>query len=283
MFAVIKTGGKQYRVAAKDVITVAKLAGEPGEAVTLRPGPHGLERQRRRGRRAGRLRCHRHGRGGRADPRREGDRLQEAPPPEFAPQARASPGLHRGADHRDPCRRREAQEGCGKEEDSEGRRRRSRSRPRPPPSNRTGNDRNTGATHGTQKSRRFVAQRSRFGRPSSRRQEIRRSSRSSLATSSCVSAAPNFMRAPMSAWAKTTPSLPRPTAASDFLRVMAEPSYRSFRPKRPQSKRREQYEGAPAGITPTRRIEAPRRPSLNGQAPDPTRQGRWDVHLPFAV
>jgi large subunit ribosomal protein L21 len=35
MFAVIKTGGKQYRVAAEDVITVARLAGEPGEAVTF--------------------------------------------------------------------------------------------------------------------------------------------------------------------------------------------------------------------------------------------------------
>jgi large subunit ribosomal protein L21 len=35
MFAVIKTGGKQYRVAAKDVITVATLAGEPGGAVTF--------------------------------------------------------------------------------------------------------------------------------------------------------------------------------------------------------------------------------------------------------
>jgi large subunit ribosomal protein L21 len=35
MFAVIKTGGKQYRVAADDVITIAKLAGEPGETVTF--------------------------------------------------------------------------------------------------------------------------------------------------------------------------------------------------------------------------------------------------------
>ncbi len=35
MFAVIKTGGKQYRVAANDVITVATLAGEPGSAVTF--------------------------------------------------------------------------------------------------------------------------------------------------------------------------------------------------------------------------------------------------------
>lgn len=35
MFAVIKTGGKQYRVAAEDVITVATLAGEPGSTITF--------------------------------------------------------------------------------------------------------------------------------------------------------------------------------------------------------------------------------------------------------
>ena len=35
MFAVIKTGGKQYRVAADDVITVEKLAGEPGDVVAF--------------------------------------------------------------------------------------------------------------------------------------------------------------------------------------------------------------------------------------------------------
>src|SRR5436853_5396146 len=33
MFAVIKTGGKQYRVAADNVIQVEKVAGEPGEIV----------------------------------------------------------------------------------------------------------------------------------------------------------------------------------------------------------------------------------------------------------
>jgi large subunit ribosomal protein L21 len=33
MFAVFKTGGKQYRVAADDVLKVAKLKGEPGEIV----------------------------------------------------------------------------------------------------------------------------------------------------------------------------------------------------------------------------------------------------------
>ena len=35
MFAVIKTGGKQYRVAENETITVAKLSGEPGSAVTF--------------------------------------------------------------------------------------------------------------------------------------------------------------------------------------------------------------------------------------------------------
>jgi len=35
MFAVIKTGGKQYRVAAEDVIRIDKIAGNPGEIVQL--------------------------------------------------------------------------------------------------------------------------------------------------------------------------------------------------------------------------------------------------------
>ena len=33
MFAVFKTGGKQYRVAAEDVLKVGKVKGEPGEIV----------------------------------------------------------------------------------------------------------------------------------------------------------------------------------------------------------------------------------------------------------
>jgi len=33
MFAVFKTGGKQYRVAAEDVLKVSKVKGEPGEIV----------------------------------------------------------------------------------------------------------------------------------------------------------------------------------------------------------------------------------------------------------
>ncbi|MEL6317307.1 MAG: 50S ribosomal protein L21 [Pseudomonadota bacterium] len=35
MFAVIKTGGKQYRVARNDEITIEKLSGEDGEAVAF--------------------------------------------------------------------------------------------------------------------------------------------------------------------------------------------------------------------------------------------------------
>ena len=33
MFAVIKTGGKQYRVATDDVLQVEKIAGNPGDVV----------------------------------------------------------------------------------------------------------------------------------------------------------------------------------------------------------------------------------------------------------
>ena len=35
MFAVVRTGGKQYRVAAGDKIAVEKLAGNAGDTVTL--------------------------------------------------------------------------------------------------------------------------------------------------------------------------------------------------------------------------------------------------------
>jgi large subunit ribosomal protein L21 len=35
MFAVIKTGGLQYRVAENQVVTIGRLAGEPGEIIEL--------------------------------------------------------------------------------------------------------------------------------------------------------------------------------------------------------------------------------------------------------
>jgi large subunit ribosomal protein L21 len=33
MYAVIKTGGKQYRVAAGEVVTIEKVVGDPGAAI----------------------------------------------------------------------------------------------------------------------------------------------------------------------------------------------------------------------------------------------------------
>ena len=35
MYAIVKTGGKQYRVAEGDVIEVEKLAGAPGDSLSL--------------------------------------------------------------------------------------------------------------------------------------------------------------------------------------------------------------------------------------------------------
>jgi large subunit ribosomal protein L21 len=35
MFAVVRSGGKQYRVAKDDLIAVEKLAGEPGDVLAL--------------------------------------------------------------------------------------------------------------------------------------------------------------------------------------------------------------------------------------------------------
>jgi large subunit ribosomal protein L21 len=35
MYAIVKTGGKQYKVAEGDVIEVERLEGAPGDAVTL--------------------------------------------------------------------------------------------------------------------------------------------------------------------------------------------------------------------------------------------------------
>ena len=35
MFAVIRTGGKQYRVSPDDIVTIERLAGDAGDAVTF--------------------------------------------------------------------------------------------------------------------------------------------------------------------------------------------------------------------------------------------------------
>jgi len=35
MYAIVKTGGKQYKVAVGDVVEVEKISGVPGDAITL--------------------------------------------------------------------------------------------------------------------------------------------------------------------------------------------------------------------------------------------------------
>ena len=37
MYAIVKTGGKQYKVAEGDIVKVEKIEGEPGSAVALTP------------------------------------------------------------------------------------------------------------------------------------------------------------------------------------------------------------------------------------------------------
>ena len=68
MYAVIKTGGKQYRVAADDVLTIEKVAGDAGATVefteVLMLGGAASRRSASR-----RLRRQGHRRGGRAGPR----------------------------------------------------------------------------------------------------------------------------------------------------------------------------------------------------------------------
>jgi large subunit ribosomal protein L21 len=64
MYAVIKTGGKQYRVAADDVITIEKIAGEAGakvvgEFVEATRGPKVISFKKRRRKNSRRKRGHR--------------------------------------------------------------------------------------------------------------------------------------------------------------------------------------------------------------------------------
>ncbi len=37
MYAIVKTGGKQYKVAVDDVVVVEKVDGAPGDRITLQP------------------------------------------------------------------------------------------------------------------------------------------------------------------------------------------------------------------------------------------------------
>ena len=101
MYAVIKTGGKQYRVAPGDLVTVEKLAGDPGAALAFDEVLMVGEGEAVESRRAFRLRRQGLGRSRRAYARREDHRLQEAPAAELAAQERPPPGSDGVAHHRD--------------------------------------------------------------------------------------------------------------------------------------------------------------------------------------
>ena len=107
MFAVIKTGGRQYRVVPEDVLEIGKIAGDVGTIVQLdnvlvlggdtpvlgTPTVAGATV-------AAEVLDHKRG--------PKVIAVQEAPPQEFEAQARLSRRDHRAADHRDPRRRQEA-------------------------------------------------------------------------------------------------------------------------------------------------------------------------------
>ena len=101
MFAVIRTGGKQYRVAKDDVIRVEKLVGEPGATVTLDDvlmiGGEGAEPRAGTPVLAGAsvtAELVAHTRGDKVH------RLQEEAPPQLPPQERSQAGPDRAAHHR---------------------------------------------------------------------------------------------------------------------------------------------------------------------------------------
>ena len=93
MYAVIRTGGKQYKVAPEDVLQIEKIEGAAGDAVSFpdvlmvagEGGP-----TCRRAARFGRCRL---GRGCRTGARAEGHHLQEEAPPELPAQERPPAGL----------------------------------------------------------------------------------------------------------------------------------------------------------------------------------------------
>jgi large subunit ribosomal protein L21 len=83
MFAVVRTGGKQYRVAAGDKIAVEKLAGEAGDKITLGDvllaGEDGQVADASKVTVSAEIIAQAKS--------EKGDRLQEAPPAQLSPQA----------------------------------------------------------------------------------------------------------------------------------------------------------------------------------------------------
>ena len=61
MYAVIKTGGKQYKVAAGEKIKVEQIAADVGQEIVIRPGARRWQRRRAEGWHALGDGCDRHG------------------------------------------------------------------------------------------------------------------------------------------------------------------------------------------------------------------------------
>ena len=102
MYAVIESGGKQYRVSEGETLRVEKLDGSRGDQDFVRAAAGGRRRRQRLGRSAHRRRDDRRGGDRRAGPGQEDHHLQVQAPQELPPQGRAPPAVHRGEDHRDP-------------------------------------------------------------------------------------------------------------------------------------------------------------------------------------
>ncbi len=106
MFAIIRTGGKQYRVKPNDVLKVEKLDGVAGDTITFSEVlAVGSDAGTTVGTPlvAGR---HRVGHRDRAGPAGQGDHLQEAAAAEQPAQERPSPACDRAARRRHHGRRR---------------------------------------------------------------------------------------------------------------------------------------------------------------------------------
>ena len=100
MYAVIKTGGKQYRVSKDDVVTIERVSGDAGAKVefdqVLMVGSGADVKHRR----ADRFGCQGHRGARRAIARTEAHRFQKAPPQKFAPQEGPQSGPFDRAHHR---------------------------------------------------------------------------------------------------------------------------------------------------------------------------------------
>ena len=187
MYAVIKTGGKQYRVAKDQIVEIERLPGEAGQAVEFKDVLMAGEGAIRQNWLAKRRRRKSHRRNRQAVARTEGHRLRQAPPQEFAPQEGPPSRPDTGQDHR--------HFGVSINQNSNYGLALCSCRP-----NR-GRQR-----HGTKESRRLDKERPRFRIRSASASRSSAASTSFRATSSAVSAARNGIPAAASASAPTTPS-----------------------------------------------------------------------------